>query len=79
MKAQGADLEADEEGSFEPLGGAEEEAGEEEVGQCRLPSQKARFCPAGVWLERNEGVEPQEEGQGVIHQGQSEGVQEEGE
>lgn len=51
--------------------------GEEEVGQCRLPCQGARLCPAVVGMERNGEVEPQEEGRGVIHQGQSEGVQEE--
>lgn len=72
------DLEADKEGSFWPLGGAEEEVGEEEVRRCHLPSQEARLCPAVVGLGKNEEVEPQEEGQGVIHQGQSEGVQEEG-
>lgn len=77
-KAQGVDLEADKEESFWPLGGAEEEAGEEEVRQRRLPGQGARFCPAVVELEKNEEAEPQEEGRGVIHQGQSEGVQEEG-
>lgn len=78
MKAQGVDLEADKEGSFGPLGGAEEEAGEEEVRRCHLPCQGARLCPAVVGLEKNGEVEPQEEGQGVIHQGQSEGVQGEG-
>lgn len=72
------DLEADKWGSFGPLGGAEEEAGEEEVSQCRLPCQGARLCPAVVGLEKNEEVGPQEEGRDVIHQGQSEGVQEEG-
>lgn len=79
MKAQGVDLEADKGGNFGPLGGAEEEAGVEEVRQCRLPCQGARLCPAVFGLEKNEEVEPREEGQGVIPQGQSEGVQEEGE
>lgn len=76
MKAQGADLEADKGGSLVPLGAAEEEAEEEEVTPRRLPCQGARLCPAGFLPEKNEEVEPQEEGQGAIHQGQSEGVQE---
>lgn len=72
------DLEADKGGSFGLLGEAKEEVVEEEVRQCCLPCQEARLCLVAVGLEKNEEGEPQEEGRGVIHQGQSEGVQEEG-